>query len=375
MRGLRLMVLPLALSSLALLAVSAQAGAASPQANKVKLTAHPIWTLAMDWPRVAYASGKEGNTVTIRIWNMVTGATSSAVKSKGGFATHHAAEIAIAGGRLAWVRTQQFGNTELDHWLYSASLGGRAHLIKRVLGYAYTGGSSCGSSGPQLGGLVGFGNLMAVSTWTGYPEGSTSSQERLSLITSKGLRTIATGPDAVVSESADGGHIAVLPLPTPSYVNPEYCVTTPPTSAAIYSTSGTLIQRVVLSPPGREIALSGKQLVVLTSEMSRSGTAATALSVYDWTTGALLHTWPIAVSWRGGGLAVYGHLASVQGRSRLHLVDLKTGKDVIAFAHASARVSPAIGPRGLVYAVNSGGRQPHGKLVFVPMSRLLRLVS
>ena len=358
-----------------LLLFCAQAGAAGPQANKVKQTSPPIWTLAMDWPRVAYASGKEGNTVTIHVWNMVTGATSSAVKSKGGFATHRAAEIAIAGGRLAWVRTQQLGNTEMDHWLYTASLGGRAHLIKRVLGYAYTGGSSCGPSGPQLGGLVGFGNFMAVSTWTGYPEGSTSSQERLSLITSKGLRTIGTGPDAVVSESADGGHIAVLPLPTPSYVNPDYCVTTPPTSAAIYSTKGTLIQKVVLSPPGREIALSGKQLVVLTSEISQSGTAATALSVYDWTTGALLHTWPIAVSWRGGGLAAYGHLASVQGRSRLHLVDLKTGKDVIASAHASARASPAIGPRGLVYAVNSGGRQPHGKLVFVPMSRLLRLVS
>jgi hypothetical protein len=71
-------------------------------------------------------------------------------------------------------------------------------------------------------------------------------------------------------------------------------------------------------------------------------------------------------------LDVYGHVATVEGPFRLHLVDLNTGKDVM-IAPASRTGSPtAIGPHGLVYAVN-----PHntGKLVFVPMAKLLTMLQ
>ncbi|HKC77886.1 MAG TPA: hypothetical protein VKB70_05825, partial [Gaiellaceae bacterium] len=361
----------------ALLVFSAQAGAAKPQANKVKRTAYPIWTLAMAWPRVAYASGKEGNTETIHVWNVVTGKI-SAVKTKNGFATHHTAQIAIAGRRLAWIRAVQYGNTELDHWLYTAPVGGRPHQLLSAPGYAYTGGSSCGPGGPQIDGLVGDGSVMAVGTWMEPSDGSLASDQQLNLITPRGLRTIATGSSAVVSESADSGHIAVLSLPTPVF-EPDYCELTPPTSVAIYSTSGALLKTIALGPPapttiGYQLALSGNRLVVLTTGLNEpSGPAIVTLSVYDWTTGELMHTWPVAIPRYPGevSFSVHGKLAAVEAPYRLHLVDLDTGKDV-TIARSGQPSRAAIGAHGLVYALN-----PHntGKLVFVPTAKLLALVG
>lgn len=48
MRSIRVTGLSLGLLLLALLVASTRAGAAKPQAMKVKQTAHPVWTLAMD---------------------------------------------------------------------------------------------------------------------------------------------------------------------------------------------------------------------------------------------------------------------------------------------------------------------------------------
>lgn len=356
-----------------LLLFVAQAGAAKSQTTTSKKTGHPIWTLAMDWPRVAYASGKEGSDESIHVWNVVTGAT-SVVKT--GFATHHAAELAFDGKRLAWIRSVQLGNTELDHWLYTARPGGRAHLLGRMLGYT---GTNCGLGGPQMGGLVGSRGVLALSAWKESDDGSASSNQRLELITPKGLRTIATGPDAIVSESADSGHIAALPLPTPS-LTPDSCETALPTSVFVYSTTGALLREVVLAQPdpsslGRQVAISGNRLVVLTTGLHEpSGPAWVTLQIYDWTTGQLMNTWPVAIPKYPGevNLAVYGKLAAVEGPFKLHLVDLTTGKDV-AIAPSSGTVSPAaIGPRGLVYAVNPHRR---GRLIFVPMAKLLALLS
>jgi hypothetical protein len=377
MSKLRAAGLGLALLFLGMLLVSAQSGAAKPQAGMVKLTAYPIWTLAMDWPRVAYATGKEAHTETIHVWNLATGAT-SVVKSPYGSATHGTSALAIAGRRLAWIRSVGSGNETLNHWLYTAPIGGSAHPLRHAFGYNNT---ACGVGGPQIDGVVGTGNTLAVSTWTDNNDGSVQSDQQLDLITPVGLRTVATGPNAIVSESADGGRIAVLPLPTVLSVGPENdCTQTPPTSAAVYSTSGTLLRTIPLGAPapttiGYQLALSGSRLVVLTLGLNEpSGPAIVTLTVYDWTTGARLHIWPVAIPLYPGEVdfSVYGGLAAVEGPYRLHLVDLNTGKDV-TIARASGTVSPtALGPRGLVYAVN-----PHntGKLVFVPTAELLAMLK
>jgi hypothetical protein len=61
---------------------------------------------------------------------------------------------------FAWIKRLGFGNTELDHRLYTARLGGSAHLLRRAQGYNNT---DCGLGGPQIDGLVGSGAFLAVA--------------------------------------------------------------------------------------------------------------------------------------------------------------------------------------------------------------------
>src|SRR5512146_3044710 len=178
--------LSLTLLLFTLFLASAQAGAAKPDAGKVKHTAKPISTLAMDGPRVAYASGGR-----VYVWNVVTGA-SSVVKGTYSNASHtdNAAEIAIAGKRVAWIKRQEIGNTQQPQRLYTAPVGGSAHRLRRVLGYRDL---ACGPGGSQIAGLVGSGSVLAVSTWQWSTGGSVPvpAHQRLNLITPTGLRTIA----------------------------------------------------------------------------------------------------------------------------------------------------------------------------------------
>ena len=368
-------VLALSLAALLLLS-SAQAAAAKQPASRVEQTAKPIWTLAMNGPQVAYSSGGR-----IYSWNVATGA-SSVVKGEysNGAHTANAAEIAIAGKRIAWIKRTQQGNTEQPQRLYTATIGGSAHRLRAVLGYTNT---DCGSGGPQISGLLGFGNLLVVSMWRWTYDGTTASRRRLDLITPTGLRTIATGPNAVESAAADGSHIAVVPLAT-GVMGPDYCEVTPSTTVGIYSTNGTLLRQISTGPRG-EIALSGKRLVAETSS------GAPGLAVYNWTTGALVHTWPVVGAATNAGphqpahvqvsgrLALYSvYTGYVGSAEKLHLLDLTTGKDVqIATVKGYGDLRAwEVGPRGLVYVVNYGwdkaaGGPAHGKLVFVPTAKLL----
>ncbi len=362
--------LSLALLLLALLVGSTQAGAAKPPLAKTKQTAKPVWTLAMDGPRVAYASGGR-----IYVWNVVTGAT-SVVKGTYSNAKHsdNASEIAIAGTRVAWIKRQQLGNTEQPQRLYTAPVGGSATRLRRVLGYTDMG---CGPGGSQIAGLVGSGNILAVSTWKSKSDGRAPAEQRLNLITRTGLRPIATGSTTIVSTSADRGRIAVVPLPTPVWVPAEgYCVKTAPTSAAVYSVDGTLLRQIETGGPVAEVALSGNLLVVL------HGRSTATFAVYDWKTGALLHTWPVIRSpfdfAVAGQLAVYSvnyRRQSVNPKN-LHLLNLTTGKDVVIATTTNGRYRDlAIGRRGLVYAVNPLTETRPGKLVFVPRAKLLAALS
>jgi hypothetical protein len=371
MRRLRVAALMLALLSCALLVGSAQAGAAKQQANKVKQTAEPIWTLATDGPRVAYASGGR-----IYVWNVVTGATSF-VKGTYSNAKHsdNAAEIAIAGKRVAWVKRQQLGNTQQPQRLYTSPVGGSAIRLRRVLGYTDMG---CGSGGSQIAGLVGSGSVLAVSTWQSSPDGMVAAKQRLNVITRTGLRPIATGSTTIVSAAADRGRIAVVPLPTPGIEHDGYCDMTAPTSVAVYSVGGTLLKQIETGGPVAEVALSGNLLVVLRGPSTPRGRPDT-FAVYDWRTGTLLHTWPItppydfAVAGKLAVYSVYPRRQSVHPKN-VHLLDLATGKDVVIATTTNIRNRDlAIGRRGLVYAVNEGPR--HRKLVFVPTAKLLAALS
>jgi hypothetical protein len=364
-----------------LLFLSTQAGAAKSQASKVKQTAEPVLTLAMDGPRVAYMRSDR----RVAVWNVSTGKTSTV---KGTYPSEGArfgqggggGEVAIAGKRVAMITRFVTGNSQqTQERLYTAKLGGSAHQLGKLTNH-YTsppdgepdGGLSTGS---WIAGVVGSGKVLAVSTWKS--KDSVPSNERLSLVTPTGLRAIATGAGAVavVSSSADSGHVAVFRSTEAwpaQYVSPA---TTTPT-VGIYSFGGTLLNEVPVDSGAMGVALSGDELVVLSETIAVPGSLTTTLQVYDWKTGVLTEAWLVAVGHVPpvAEIAVHGQLAAVEGSSKLHLIDLQTGKDK-AIAPSSRGCIAALGPRGLVYAVNPNSDRKPGKLVFVPMGKLLAAVA
>lgn len=374
MRKLR--VVGLLLAAALLPAFTAQADAAKSQKSTIVKTAAPVWTLAMDGSRVAYASGGK-----IHVWNTATGAT-SVVDGKYGSARPGvddvASQVAIAGKRVAWIKRQFEGNTEAGEKLYTASINGRAHLIDRT--HRYNRDDPAAVKGGWIAGVVGTGKALAVSTWK--TNGTVVTDEDLNQIVPAGLQPIVSGPGAIVAESADAGRLAVLNSPTAWPPDDLRKAASERPTVEIYSASGATLGEVVLDPTdasyvGTEIALTGNHLVVLTKELHEpSGPSTVTLQVYDWTTGALLDTWPVAISQYTGevSLAAFGNLAAVEGPYRLHLVNLATGKDVAIAPSSRTDSPPALGARGLVYTVNLHYKGP-GKLVFVPMSRLLALAD
>jgi hypothetical protein len=383
----RLLVAGLLLTMLLLL--SSQTGAAKPQPNQTKQTAKPIWTLAMDGPRVAYMRSDR----RVGVWNLVTGATAlmkGNYPGKGRTFGYGTGEVAIAGQRVALITRFVIGNSQqTQERLYTGRVGGSARQIGKLTNHSTSPpscdvGESGSSSGNWVAGVVGSGKTLAVSTWKARD--SLSTDERLSLVTPTGLRTIVTGPGAIVAQSASGGRIAVLrstgAWPPAGEVGPA---TATPT-VGVYSADGTLAGEIAVSIPVPDcyspqtvirIALGGDRLVVLTGRIPRAGSLTATVDVYDWTTGALVTTWPVALNHGSPGLdriAVYGQLAALESPSKLSLLDLTTGKQVTIGRSSRIGCPPALGPRGLVYAVNPSYKGP-GKLVFVPTARLLRLLG
>lgn len=352
----------------AVLLVPLQAGAAGAQASMVRKTAQPIWMLAVDGSRVAYASGGK-----IHVWNTATGGTSVVKGNYAGAsrtANATASELAIAGKRVAWIRNQPEGNTEDNERLYTASVGGKARLLDHVHRDAVDTDSTTGG---WIEGLAGSGKTIAVSTWKADAE--VASDQQLSLVTPTGLRPVTTGQDSIVSQAVDGGVIAVLRARPWSTSN----------TVGIYAddeNDDAELGEVNFGPlapdtNGLQVALCGDELVVLTTALQEpDGPTTVTLRVYDWGTGQLFHTWPVGIHSNGGevSFAAQGPLAAVEGSSRLHLVNLDTGKDVTIARASHTDSRPALDSRGLVYALNPHIGGP-GTLVFVPTAKLLALAG
>jgi hypothetical protein len=357
----------------ALVLFSAPAGAAKPQAERENRTGKPVRALAMDGSRVAYM--REDRKVVV--WNVSTGATTvvkGTYPNKGAKFGVGAGEVAIAGKRVALITRFMTGNSQqTQERLYTARLGGTAHQLGTLTNH-YTNpqdGEPDGglSSGSWIAGAVGSGKVLAVSSWKSND--SVPNQERLSLVTPTGLHTIVTGEGAIVAASANGGHIAVFRSNEAWPADGVSSTTTAPT-VDIYSSGGSLLGQVAVGSSAVGVALSGDELVVLTETIPQPGALAATLQVYHWKTGALMNTWPVAVGHVPpvDRIAVYGQLAAVEGSSKLHLVDLKTGKEKAIAPSSRIGCPAALGPRGLVYAVNPSFNGP-GKLVFVPTAKLL----
>jgi hypothetical protein len=355
----------------ALLFLFAQPGAAKQQSNRVKQTAKPILGLAMSGSRVAYMTTDR----RVAVWDLATGKT-TVIKGTyprqgssfgNGFGT---GEVAIAGKRVALITRYATGNSQqTQEHLFTATLGGSAHALGKLTNH-YTNpldGEPDGglSYGTWISGVVGSGKTLAVSSWSSRE--SIASHERLSLVTGTGLHTIATGPGAIVAKSADGGHIAVF-RSTQAWPADTIRPTTVTPTVGIYSSTGSLLHQIAVDPDAREIALSGNELVVLTEMIAEPGILVAKLQVYDWTTGTLMHVWPVELGRPGGsGLTVQGRFAALEAPGSLRLVDLTTGKGVAIAPSSGAR--PALDSRGLVYAVNRN--KGPDKIFFVPTAKLL----
>ena len=247
--------------------------------KRVKRTAEPVWTLAMDGSRVAYASAGR-----IYVWNVATGAT-SVVKGSYSNVTHsaNASEIAIAGKRVAWINaisssaTRKMASTSTPR-----RLGGTAHQVEHVYSATPWTIRRCAEGGwHRQGSGRAPGSMLAVSTWKSerhdrHRRVTRASSPRHGLSALAGDRA---GPNTIVSAAADAGHIAVVLART--LTDPDTCTWAPSTSVNIYSTAGELLRQVALGAAS-EVALSGKQLVG-----ADAGAPRRTLQVYDWTTGTL----------------------------------------------------------------------------------------
>jgi hypothetical protein len=352
----------LAVPFLLVLAVSAAAG--STPTRRLKHASGPITTLAMDGPRVVYSTDGNG----VYVWNVRSGATSQ-VKTRSRSNFPLVQEVAIAGGRVAWITRIVAGNSEETFQdLYTASLSG---IGTRKLAHAFRvhefGQDELQRwNGDWIGGLVGSGKLLVVSQWStkptpGGPTFETITDGSLSLITATGvLHPIAPGEQAIVSRSADAGRVAILRSDG---------------SVAIISAAGKQLRQITPSS-AKEIAMGGGRLIVLTQTKT--------LEVYDSRTGALEHNWSIKTrrsNLQVGHLQAYGRIAlfSVDPRyssRNLRILDLRTGKGIVLpTIPRSAWNDATVGPLGVVYSVNSykayGGHHPSGTLVFLSTARVL----
>lgn len=345
----------------AVFALAISAAAVTTPAKTLKQVGLPVGSVAMDGSRVIYSSDDNA----VHVWDFRTGKITLLRRGAGRFTDNPTIrEVAIAGQRTAWITLAAAGNSQ-ETWarLFTASLsaptGHKILTAFRVDGYGE--GSIELWKGDWVSGLVGGGNVLGVSRWSTAPNadasGLTISNARLSLIEPgpRPLRTVASGPKAVVSAAVDAARVAVL---------------RPDDSVGIYSSQGKLLREITPSS-AKELAFGGGRVVVLTDTKT--------LEVYDAGTGRLLHTWPTSTKTarsEPGHLSAYGRIGVyvVDARSlasRLHVVDLSTGREVVLPVSQHGARDAVVGRLGLVYAVNKyyfGVQPPRrtGTLVFLP---------
>lgn len=325
-----------------------------------------ITGLAFEGSRVVYGVAPLGiSSQSVHVWNVVSG-HGSVVHRRGG-----GAAFALATNRTAWI-ARAGSPSDTDEYLVTTSLP-RLHLRQ----VAFARRSDYESQAPPeegdwLSGLVGSGNVIAVSSWT-TDSGNTISKGRLSLVGTHALRPIVRGPGAIVAESLDAGRIAVVRSMAlwPSH----YRLSGGDGSAAVYSTSGKLLVQVNHGT-AKEAALSGNTLTLLTTTNK--------IEVYNTKSGKFVRSWPVPLRAAHldleGGVAIYSVYRQYAGPRALHALQLKTGKDVIL----GRGVAPypytggddaQIDRLGVVYAVNKWPGTPRTHIVFVPMARVIAAFS
>jgi hypothetical protein len=350
----------IALSTLFLVGLEG-AAAAKPKPRPKSLqkrTAGLVESLAMDGSRVAYDVAGNYSSRTgcneVYVWNVARNVTRrvsgrqtcGADNSSTGAGVR---ELALAGGRVAWI-VNQGGNSESGDHLYVSSVAG-AH--ERVLASAFRTGSVDGIlTGNWLGGLVGSGSFVGVDHWATDTNGAVT-RARLQSVGTR-LGDLAEGTGTLLAKSTDGRLVAVLRNDG---------------SIGLYSTRGALLRTVTPGNSATEIAVRGDYLAVLTT--------ADMLEVYNSHSGRRLKTWRVAHGARSldlsSGLATYAAPFPSGGYARVvHVRRLKSGRDRVLATTPPELVGVRVEPAGLAYAFNRIAPGRPGAVVFVPMSRVVR---
>ncbi len=342
----------------ALLLVVLDGAAATSPGSLQKRADGRIESLAMDGSRVAYDVAGEYGTRhpcnEVYVWNLerrtttrVSGRqTCDADNTSTGAGVR---ELALAGGRAAWI-VNQGGNSESGDHLYVTPVA-RPH--ERVLATAFRTGDVSGIlTGNWLGGLVGAGTFLGVDHWATDSSGSVSSA-RLQRIGGR-LSDLAQGTGTMLAKSTDGKLVAVLRVDG---------------TVGVYSTRGTLLRTVTPAKDATEVAIRGDYLAVLTT--------GDTLEVYNSHSGRRLRTWRVAHKASGldisSGFATYAAPFPSGGYARVvHIRRLTSGRDRVLVTTPPAVIGVRIEPRGLVYAFNRIAPGQTGTVVFVPMSRVVR---
>ncbi|HEY7017037.1 MAG TPA: hypothetical protein VH297_01095 [Gaiellaceae bacterium] len=342
--------LALGLATLLLATFAGSAAAAKrPPLPKPKTRTTPgrIEALAMDGTRVAYdvaaGTGAKARCNTVYVWNVARKSATrvSGRPTCGADSTSTGAgvrELALAGGRAAWI-VNQGGNSESGDYLYVSSV---ARPGEHVLATAFRTGDTSGVlTGNWLGGLVGAGSFLALDHWATDSNGAITTA-RLRRVGSR-LGDLAEGAETMTARSTDGRQVAVLRTDG---------------TVGLYSTHGALL-RTVMPSSAVEVALRRDYLAVLTT--------ARTVEVFNSHSGRKLRSWHVAAG--AAHLDISSGLAAYAAGSRVHVVRLSTGKSVFG-ARAGAPVSAvALEPAGLVYASGRGERP--ARIVYVPMGRVL----
>ena len=344
----------------ALAAIGGSAAAKPPPLPKTKTRATPglIEALALDGSRVAYdvagSYGARTRCNTVYVWNVRRNATTRVSGRPTCLADNSSTgagvrELALAGGRVAWI-VNQGGNSESRDSLYvSSPAGSRERLVASAF---RTGDVSAILTGNWLGGLVGAGSFLGVDHWA-TDSGGTVNSVRLEKVGAR-LDDLAGGTETMLAESTDGRAVAVLRQDG---------------SLGVYSTRGALLRTILPQHGVTEVALRGDYLATLTT--------ADTLEVYNSHSGRRLRTWRVAHGARSldisSGLAVYAAPFPSGGYTRVvHVRRLLGGQDRVLATTPPQLEHVQLDPVGLAYAFNRIAANRPGAVVFVPMSRVVR---
>jgi hypothetical protein len=321
------------------------------RAESVFSTHGRIRMLAGDGNRVAVVVPAKGcERVVVRT---VPGRTSRSFKACGNGGV---TELALAGGRVAWIEAN-YGNYAHLSVIAATLAAGRPHAIESEISYGP------GLGGEWVGQLLGGGPLLAFNTWLvkckpppGFgcdpwdPTLSVSGEQLVRISAGRGV-VVRSGPGSYPLRAVGGGRMAVESAG----------------AVTVLAAGGSHVAtvRAAEGNPPRATALSRTRLAI-----ERTFT----VDLYNPATGARTKSLSLgpAAALELAGLSA--KLALLRGPRRLVLVRLRDGKLIslpLSRAAEDGLVDARLTAAGLFYAYNLPRAAAKGRIVFEPAAKLL----